>query len=435
MLKKNIFLVLVIALFLLSSCQVSPESSLKPVSTMESSIEPTNQATEIINTQTLPTEPNAIVHLPVLLSGASASDTSPQFQLWLEPTEDELTPPVDIDCQGEKSTVYISKEGITLNNHCIIYTGKHEAIIVLPDFSVIIIDQNSIAQINFLDNGTEIILQQGAIYNILAEQTSGQEFRINTGNTILTAKGTEFGVAIENAVTTVVMEAGEVVSNICEKWENEICSIWSDNEDLLTPYYQYSLTNGEQDWEESDLSPTWRINEDESIGIPFFDTAGYLSLVCLSQSIWNAGIGYEKSGDKDDALDDLGFMVFITISNGFSEDWEKPRLLKGYSPEELMKMASEKNLELKSIYCEENPIICYSPEDQPNLVTINPVITESPISSGSSSAACAGVPADLLSQVISCDCGKVGAYGVYCSASYGEGYYPLGCAQAMNLCR
>ena len=92
--------------------------------------------------------------------GEELADKDPQFRLWAEPTVDDLVPPVSITCNGVDSRVYSPPYGLSVDNHCIVYS-MNKATIALPDLSILMLDDSTELQVNIDGEGTEIIINQG----------------------------------------------------------------------------------------------------------------------------------------------------------------------------------------------------------------------------------------------------------------------------------
>lgn len=394
-------------------------------------------------------------------------ENSPQFYIWVEPREDDLVPPINIECWGKQSTVYTPRGGLLLNNHCVIDTGMEQASILLSDATYILINKGTIAQFNFYSDKTEIILRQGEIYNIVAEQPKDKKFIIKVGDTSLEAVGTEFGVRLIDDAMDVLVNDGSIASLICSQWENGTCTNWEELGEALVPFGKYSRMLQDKVWISTGYVDKWWVTNPNS-GSLFWDSA--------------------SSYGEHYRLNTQGYSSAYTFALSLVGNLNgKNNLLNNISTASYNELANAKNEKAAGIYCEELPSLCYGPQTIPTLETILPEVpTELPMNpnigktcvnpdsysnekyipceqirgyaevcgeesiyggivqcdlstisggSGSTSNSCAGVPANLLAQVYSCDCSSVGVYGVLCFADYGEGYFPEACVRARNLCQ
>jgi hypothetical protein len=434
---KNAIIVSTLVILLLAGCQSTPKQS----STEEAT--PVTESTEMI------TSPEAASVIPTaagFYSGEAAAGKTPQFHLWIEPSVEEVIPPAQIECNGQKAVVYSSPNGLELDNHCIINTGNFQANIVLPDLSMVFLDKNSVVQFNFDDAGTEIVLQQGTLYTSVAEQNEGDHFLVTVANSQIEAVGTEFGVAVKDGVTTVIMTAGKVTAYLCEQWQGDICTAWDQTREYLIPFASYSHNVSDEEWSKTEIeynemigdpSPSDLLMNSREYDGTFWQNAAFMNSL-FDSSREDLLSEYPAENERSKAYEYLWKYMKKSIGN-LSQSWA----YSNYTDDELMNMANEKNEAMANFYCEENPKFCFAPTARPTLVLQLPVETSAPASgssssgssSGSSAGACANVPADLLAQVHECDCSNKSVYGVFCYADYGEGWYPEACARSLNLCR
>lgn len=420
--KRRLFFALIFVLAFLAACQ--PGSS--PTGTAGE--EYPAAETPPVNLPADTAAPDNTHSLNPFYTGELAADRDPQFNLWMEPDLVEMVPPANIDCQGEQAVVYGAKDGLRLYNHCIITTGDYMATTVLPDRSIALLDKNTIAQFNFSDAGTEIILLQGGVYNVVAHQPEGSRYLVTYGNSQLEAQGTEFGVIIEDTLTTVVVSAGKVVSYICENWDSQVCSSWNALDEPLVPFGSYSHNVSEEEWQSIALTDQWFYSDEYTN--TFLGMAASLSTFYSSMA--DEADGYFPD-DPPGAFEILCSFTGKFIGN-LGTNGVNPYM--NYSDEDIRSMANERNEAIANFYCQENPDACFIPTATPVMVIdLPPSGGGSSGGSSSSSDTCANVPANLLAQVYQCNCSQTSVYGVFCYASYGEGWFPEDCIRSRGLCK
>ena len=360
--------------------------------------------------------------------GEELADKDPQFRLWAEPTVDDLVPPVSITCNGVDSRVYSPPYGLSVDNHCIVYS-MNKATIALPDLSILMLDDSTELQVNIDGEGTEIIINQGGVYAVVAKQEEGKRFLVTMGrNGRFEALGTEFGVFInrEDLVMEFYMTAGKVATYLCESLDSPICENWISSDMFVTPFAKYSRPIREMDWQETLTGEEWEYQDE------------YRNTF-LGEAASLADVYARYNGTSDDPFDEGSSIGSYEQLWRALKGWignlnrEEDNLYFGTTDEELWALVDEKNQRITSHYCEEYPSYCFAPTAEPTMV---PAETGSDDPIWGSSGACSEVPASILSQVQSCDCGNKSSYGVYCYYSNGmEGWIPEACAREKNFCR
>lgn len=423
-------LCLVFALVFSVGCQkMNPETLSSESENITGSVEPKETMTA----------DTALPGVPGFYQGDADVSKTPHFHLWMEPSEDILIPLVQIDCNGRKTEVYSSPDGLEMENHCIVTTGDFRATVALPDLSSVLLDSQTVVQFNFDDAGTEIILQEGTLYTNVAEQAEGKHYLITVANMQIESVGTEFGVSVLNGLTTVIMGAGMVATYLCETWQNDICAAWEQTKEYIIPFASYSRNLSDEEWLKTEIEYNTMIAYERESPIDFLmnsqEYEGTFWVKAAMMADFFAQSRDSVMGDfTDEKAQNNAYEPLCKLTSKSVGNLSGSEAYYQYSIEELRNMANDKNEALASFYCEENPSSCFVPTAKPTLVVQLPDDSGSS-SSGSSASACANVPANLLSQVYSCDCGNKSKYGVFCHADYGEGWYPENCIRSLNLCK
>jgi len=176
------------------------------------------------------------------------ADFIPQIGLFSEPYDD--TPfSVTLTCNGVESDAWPPVSGLLVNHHCIIQNPMRYTLLILPDGSIIGMGYDSRIQVNLSENiVTEVILEQGEIYNLVAPQGASRRYTILVGGVGIEAQGTRFGVSLKDKLINVVVFDGKVVTYRCLNWATYTCHKWDQVSVEFLPGYDYSNTFGELDW-------------------------------------------------------------------------------------------------------------------------------------------------------------------------------------------
>ena len=428
-------ILIILVLLLITACQNNNTANTPEFTdTAESTDQPDPQVT--------PTE-ITMESLSPYRKGEDIAEKDPQFHLWMEPTEDNLVPPVHITCQGVESEVYGPPGGVSVDNHCIVYSFFSRATIVLPDLSILMLDEDTELQVNIDDEGTEIIVNQGGIYAVVADQEEGQRFIVTASRWgRFEALGTEFGLIrnsaemLKDASMDFYMTAGKVATYVCESLDSPICENWIASDVFVTPFAKYSRPFNESDWQETLMQDEWYFQdayENTFLGEASNLADTYARLNGASEDPWNVDTYLRLCNEVNRYIGNL--------SEGEENPYAEAFPYGEIAEEELWKLANDRNSDFGSPYCDENPSYCFAPTAKPTLIPAetddsDPIWGSGGSSSGGSSSACSGVPSGILSQVQSCNCSNKSSYGVYCYYSNGmEGWIPEACAKAKNFCR
>lgn len=97
----------------------------------------------------------------------------------------------------------LSQDEVKLENGSFIKTDADSyARVFLPDNSMISMDVNTEIQINFEDNKTNIEQLVGKTWHRVQTLTNGEEYKVQTPNTVAAVRGTIFGVGVDNDTTS-----------------------------------------------------------------------------------------------------------------------------------------------------------------------------------------------------------------------------------------
>lgn len=121
------------------------------------------------------------------------------FDVYGDVTSDEKIT-MNVDCNGEESTLELTSDPVTVDNHCIISlvpnggtTDYLSAYISTPDGSLITVNSYDTPelQLNAYKKETRIVLKNGIIYNRISKQSDDSVFTIQIGNSILSSEGSD----------------------------------------------------------------------------------------------------------------------------------------------------------------------------------------------------------------------------------------------------
>ena len=107
--------------------------------------------------------------------------------------------------ENDKNYVDLQEDQLSLNNKSFIKTGADtEAHIIFNDNSMISLDQNSEIQVVYNGNDRNIIQSAGNSWHRLQKLTQGNNYQVETSNTLATVRGTIFGVKVEDGLDSSV---------------------------------------------------------------------------------------------------------------------------------------------------------------------------------------------------------------------------------------
>lgn len=239
------FLFVIATTILLAACQSAPVAT-PELSTPVNTPELTLQVTEA---EDMPAaiEPDSTGPIVQFNESADSSDFFPQVWLYSDPFDDSPMS-VKITCDGKESEIWTPLEGVLINNHCIINNYHTAAYVVLPDGSLIGMAENSRIQVNMANETSEVILEAGEIYNVVAPQGVNRRFTVLVGGVGIEAQGTRYGVSLKDKLIQVVVFDGKVFTHRCLNWAIYTCMKWDQVSVEYLPGYEYSNTVGELDW-------------------------------------------------------------------------------------------------------------------------------------------------------------------------------------------
>lgn len=114
-----------------------------------------------------------------------------------------------------ESYLEVKQDEISVANGTYVKTSEFSsAHIVLPDNSVISLDEQTEIQIKFIDDSVEVMQLTGNTWNRVETLTSGNSFTVKSGDTVVDAQGTifHFEVKEDETVTAAVEEHSVVLS-------------------------------------------------------------------------------------------------------------------------------------------------------------------------------------------------------------------------------
>jgi len=113
--------------------------------------------------------------------------------------------------EGSKTYYRLVVPKINLPNHTFVKTKKGTAQAILPDKSLISIDQDTEIQINFSDQKTSIVQTAGRTWHRLKKLLGKKEYEVTTPTSVATVRGTKFAVAIAgNKATEIFVTESKV---------------------------------------------------------------------------------------------------------------------------------------------------------------------------------------------------------------------------------
>lgn len=234
---------------LLAACQNTPPATPQPIVEEEVvTTTPTEAPTAIVPKSDLPT---------VKFYGKnSVNDNLPRYWLYIKPNRQEVAI-VDLTCDGRQSIVSAGTDGVLINNHCVIHTDQFTVYTVLPDGSVISIAPDSSFQINLGERNKDLILENGEVFVNVASQGEERSFSVLTGDVLLEALGTQFGLSMKAGSINAVVVDGQVGNYRCKKWGLEKCSEWYQSPTDITPYDIFSTSIGGDEWTKGEAYNPW----------------------------------------------------------------------------------------------------------------------------------------------------------------------------------
>ena len=108
-----------------------------------------------------------------------------------------------VSYKGENDTNYadLQEDQLSLKSKSFVKTGADtEAHIIFNDNSMISLDQNSEIQVVYNGNDRNIIQSAGNSWHRLQKLTQGNNYQVETSNTLATVRGTIFGVKVEDSL-------------------------------------------------------------------------------------------------------------------------------------------------------------------------------------------------------------------------------------------
>lgn len=220
-------------------------------------------------------------------------EVTPQIWLFGKPIEN-IPFAISINCDGDDSDIWATSDGVLINNHCIV-DNYAPAYLVLSDGSVIGMGTSSRIQVNSAqDIITEVILEEGEIYNLVAPQGVSRRYTVLVGGMGIEAQGTRFAVKLKDKMIQVVVFDGKVITHRCLNWAVHTCMKWDQVSVELLPGYFYSNTVGEIDWTKGNL-----YNPDNLVPDPTFPVSWHLEPLLGDSVIYQDGSEYSIYWDQD----------------------------------------------------------------------------------------------------------------------------------------
>ncbi len=219
-------------------------------------------------------------------------DFLPEIVLFGKPLND--TPmAVNITCNGVESDIWPSYQGTLIRNHCIINNTYQDAYLVLYDGSIIAMRAGSQIQINIEEEEyTEIILQKGEIYNIVAPRCDRRPYTVLVGGMGIKAQGTRFGVKLRDNVISLMVVDGNVITERCLNWATNTCKKWETVSVERLQNYTYNNTIGEIDWTRGE-----QYNLEHMVPDPTVYVSGYFEILMGDQIHY---VDHTKQGTHSD---------------------------------------------------------------------------------------------------------------------------------------